>query len=491
MDFDFIEQAQIEADADDLEEDISKQFGKLNVNVGIKRYRIIGERIIFSIKAKGNTRETHIRANAPEVQRRLKLPVFYVEKFNFTLYLITSRKSFVYNHLPAILYMQHQKSPKKPPKQTRLPYIVGHDVLGRVVVDDLAEFPHLLLGGSTSSGKSVGLQALITSIAYSKSPSRVNFVLIDVGATDLMPFDSLPHLSCPVVRERVTAIHTLTALTAEMERRIELEYTDSISFKQLPRLVVVIDEFPALFMGADKAMSRTLANDVSALLQRGRHAKIHMVLAAQNPTYQNMKIDLGNITTRIAFKCAKRNFSETILGEGGAENLMGQGDLLFRSPRYDCPQRIQGVYISPKEIQHTVLQIGFRCISADTNKFTLVLPSGNPPESSGTLGDRLSCSVVRKWPPKADQLLASVILWALGHDSISINMLVKDYNMGWNKASKLVKRLEELGIVSEPDGRFPRDVIPDSPEDIPEELIQFLVDAGYSRNAAANAIYSR
>lgn len=485
---DLIEQAQIEAEADDLAEDICKHFGKFNVNISIKRPRIIGDRIVFPIKTRGNTREAHVRANAPEVQRILKLPLLHVVKLDFNLFLIASRKSIIYDRLLTIL---NTSAYRETCKQVQLPYIVGHDVLGGVVMEDLAQFPHLLLGGSTSSGKSVGLQALITSVAYNKSPSQVNFVLFDVGATDLMSFEGLPHLSCPVVRDRSTAIHTLTALIAEMERRIELEHIDPASFKQLPRLVVVIDEFPALFMGVDKAVSKSMTNDASALLQRGRHAKIHMVLAAQNPTYQNMKVDLGNVTARIAFKCAKRNFSETILGEGGAENLLGHGDLLLRSPRYDCPQRIQGVYIAPAELRQAVQRISACYRGTDANKFVLALPGNTPVEAVDSLGDRLSCTVPRQWPSDADQLLANVILWALEHDFVSINALVTDYHLGWNKASALFHRLEELGIIDQPDGKRPRKVIPGNPEDIPEEMVQFLIDAGYSRSSVINAIYSR
>lgn len=376
---DFIERAQIEDDADDLERDIVKQYAKYNVNMGIHKRVIVEDRVVFLIKLKGNTRETHVRAHAPDVQLRLKLPVFYVDKYNFNLCLIVSRRAITYKRLPAILstpgYQEIQRG-------RHLPYVIGHDVLGRVVVEDLAYFPHLLLGGSTGSGKSVGLQTLIACIAYSKSPSQANFILIDVGATSLMLFEGLPHLSCPVVRERTAAAQTLAALTTEMERRIELEYADHASFKRLPRLVVVIDEFPALFMGVEKSMVKEVTNNISNLLQRGRHAKIHMVLASQNPTLQNMKVDLGNITARIAFKCAKKNFSETILGEGGAENLAGHGDLLLRSPQFDSPQRVQGVYITPKELQQAVQHIKIRHCDATSGKFNLVLPSNDLAELS-------------------------------------------------------------------------------------------------------------
>lgn len=148
------------------------------------------------------------------------------------------------------------------------------------------------------------------SISYGVSPEAVNFVLVDLGANDLMPFEDLPHLACPVVRSQDVALQVLNALVVEMERRKDLELTNKQEFDALPRLVLVVDEFPALFNCAeDKRTSNALRDMVSSLLRRGRHGKIHVVLAAQNPTYQNMKVDLGNITARIAFQCAKKNFS--------------------------------------------------------------------------------------------------------------------------------------------------------------------------------------
>lgn len=482
----FVTQFQLADEADKLAEAIIRQYAKYNVRLTLTRREPHKGRFIFRVKLKGNTREAHIRAHASDVQLRLKLPVFYVEKHDLTLVIITSRQKI---RCDGFLTVLDTPACRENMKQMKLPYIIGHDVVGEVVMEDLSQFPHLLLGGSTNSGKSVGLQALITSIICGKLPSQVNFILIDVGAANLMPFEGLPHLSCPVVRDRVAAIHALAALNAEMERRIALEYTNRTEFGQLPRLVLVIDEFSALFMGGiDKNTSRTLTDTVSSLLQRGRHAKIHVVLAAQNPTFQDMKVDLGNITARIAFKCAKKNFSETILGEGGAENLSGQGDLLFKSPQYNSLQRIQGVYIAPKEL-HQIVQIFKAKPCATANKFTLTIPSVNPARPTDPLEDRLSCSVARRWPSETDQLLASVILWELAHDSISTNMLMNEYQLGWNRASKLVKRLEELGIADRPEGKLPRKVIPGCPEDIPEKLMEFLQASGYSQHAVIDAFY--
>ncbi len=481
---DFIEQSLIEDEADFLEEGIIKFFAKYGANIDIPKWWHNNSRFIFKIKLKGNTRETHVRANASDVQTRLKLPIFYVVKNNFTLYIIASQKKIEYDHLPVLL---HKPDYQKAQERARLPYVVGHDILGNIVMDDLAQFPHLILGGSTNSGKSVGLQALITTIAYSKSPSKANFILIDVGATDLMPFEGLPHLSCPVVRERTTAIQALADLVTEMERRIDLGYTSPASFKQLPRPVLVIDEFPALFTGINKDMSKTLTNSVSSLLQRGRHAKIHVVLAAQNPTYQNMKVDLGNITTRIAFKCAKKNFSETILGEGGAETLMGHGDLLLRSPRYDSPSRIQGIYITPDELRQSVQQIKATPLHLPLNKFNLDIPDALSTATVGNLVSPSPHAPITRGPSDDKTMFAMVVLHVLTKTQVSTNSIMKDFGFGWNRADRYMKQLEEWGIVSEVIGKQARRVLPISIKDLPSELIAFMGACGISENSLCDA----
>lgn len=197
---------------------------------------------------------------------------------------------------------------------------------------------------------------------------------------------------------------------------------------------------------------------------------------------QNMKVDLGNITARIAFRSAKKNFSETILGEGGAENLPDPGSLLMKSPQDSGTKRIQGIYIKPKELWQLVQNIKARSQTSTPNKFELTLPDYSLTEPPDTLASQLSFSVVRKGPSKADQLFADIIMWVLKQDSISINALTKRYHLGWNRAFELVERLEELGIVASPEGKVPREVIPGDSEDIPAELIDFLQNAGYSQD---------
>lgn len=478
-----LEQIMLETAADDLEEDIIKAFGKYRVNIGLKKLKATQNMVIFLIKMKGRTQESHIRAHIHDVQLRLKLPL-NIEKRGYYRFLIASHKEIT---LDNVLETLNNKNYLEIRKQMQLPYVVGHDSLNNLSIVDLAQLRHLLLGGSSGSGKSVGLQALITSIASSKSPSEVGLILIDVGANDLMPFEGIPHLSCPVVHDRAIAEYVLTALVYEMECRIVLERDSPTEFNQLPSLVLVIDEFPALFTGAGKELSKELTDILSSLLQRGRHAKIHLVLAAQNPTFQNMKIDLGNITARIAFQCAKKNFSETIIGERGAEDLKGKGELLFKSSLPGDLQRLQGVYISPQELQQAVAKIKSNISDYIVkNKFEIAIPDDSL--------ERLSNPTTLYQPPMLaarpsdeDRMFAQVVCWALGKETLSTNLLVQDFKFGWSRAARYVKRLEEWGIVDNPKSKIPRHVIPMRLEDLSAEFIEFMQYCGISEGSLLRA----
>lgn len=477
-----------------LSKKIEKEFRKFKDNIEVVDWNSPENRICYELKLKGGTRKEKIFAHAQEVQSRLQLPVFYVYQSGFSIYIVASEKDTKY---PRLLRILNNPDYEETLEEMELPYVIGYNNLGNPVIIDISTFPHLLLGGSTNSGKSVGLRVLITTNIYDKPPSKVNLVLIDVGAGDLIEFNGIPHLSCPVVRDHETAYRTIAAVKTEMERRIKLEQTNLTEFKRLPRLVMVIDEFPALFMGLDnKKMLQQMKNDISSLLQRGRHAKIHLILAAQNPTVQNMKVDLGNITARIAFRCAKKNYSETILGESGAENLFGPGSLLLKSPYDSGLQRIQGIYIKPKEIQETVQWLQspryqHQCRETN-NKFNLVISSNSQKEVETEPYPHLqTVKAVMAGPSEQELQLASVIFWAFGKDHISTNLLMVEHHLGWNKAANLVRQLEQLGIVSQPNGKQPRTVWPKCIDDIPDGLVEFMECCDYPKESLACAFQER
>lgn len=471
------------------EDDFNKTFNKFNLKVMVTYLTSYGPWAVHEVKLKGNTRESQICARIPDVQSRLQIKRLLFKKSSKGFLIFSTDEDIEYDHLPVILTNEAYLDEFR---KKELPYPVGFDIIGLPTTIDLSQAPHLLLGGASGSGKSAGLLTLITSVAYMKTPDKVNFVLIDAGAADLMHFEGLPHLSCPIIQSQNKASHALTAIAAEMKRRIKLEYSNPDEYAALPRLVVVIDEFPALFVGLDNKERKSLTSIISALLQRGRHGKIHLVLAAQNPTFNNMKVDIGNITARIAFKCAKKNFSEVILGEAGAENLTGKGELLLKAPNFDNIERLQGMYVTPDELRQLVRQIKRRLRDAveDEGKFTIASELLNPPDEMDISDSQIIPPVTGKASAE-NQALARVLLWAFAQNSISVNRLASDFHLGWNRANRLMSELEGLGIVDELDAKLPRPVVPVSIEDIPTEMLDFLQRNGISDEAVYNAINTR
>ena len=473
--------------ADDLGEKIVKFFAKFDDYISITDYWAKDCRVIFQLKLKKNTRKVHLYAHAPDVQQRLKLPVFQLMEYKFVLYLIVSEHKITYPTLCDVLYPHANKGVLA---RYALPYVIGHDPIGQLITADLVKCNHLLIGGSTGSGKSAHLHALITSLAYMKQPDQVNFVMIDVGTNDLRWFRELPHLSCPIAKTRDEAYQILTALNRELERRRALEESNSTEFSKLPRIVLVIDEFPALFSSADKNSSRLIVDIISGFLQRGRHAKIHVVLSAQNPTLKNMKVDLSNITTRVAFRCAKRNFSETILDEPSAELLSGNGDLLFKSPMYDGAQRAQGIFIKSEEILRFVHRYN-RVPHHTTNMFKIPSAALEVKTTDTICEDDSILQPLPRKPLSEDRQFAEIMLWALSRNSVSTNSLMNEHRMGWNKALRTIHRLEELGVIEPLEGKQARHVIPSKVGDLTDNILDYLHQNGINDEHLIKGFASR
>lgn len=428
--------------------------------------------MIFWLKLKRNTRKDTVRKYLKDVQMRLRFPVFFLQELHYQLFIVASEQDIKFPKLDRYLMKQDYGDYEKYDVNMKLPYFLGFDAFGEPCKLNLADFPHLLIGGASNSGKTIGLKVLISSMAWYRSPERLRFILMDLGATDLVVFKNLPHLACPIIQAPEEAFNALELLNREMERRIRLEHENPVIYNRLPRLVLVIDEFPALFSSAErKERVKVLEENISNLLRRGRHARIHVCLSAQNPTLKNMKVDLSNITARIAFKCAKRNFSETILGEAGAENLTKKGELLIKCPALDGVQQIQGAYIENNRLpffienicKKWVLRPKFFITEDDLTKKKAGIEGG--PQAD--LGGRQN---------QEQEKLAQVLLWTLSQTAISCNTIMSQFKVGWARASKFVDQLCQWGIISELDAKLPREVLPHSPEEIPSEAVDFLTN---------------
>ena len=339
---------------------------------------------------------------------------------------------------------------------------IGKDVEGESIVSNLATMPHLLIGGTTGSGKSVAINGMIMSILMRATPSEVRMIMIDPKRVEFTPYNGIPHLYVPVVTEAREAASALSWAVAEMERRLKvfsgigarnigqynakvqkgLEINDAPA-AEMPYIVIIIDELADLMMNVGKEVEFS----ISRLAQLARAAGIHLIVATQRPS-TNVVTGLikANITNRIAFNVASGIDSRVILDTPGAENLIGLGDLLLSKPELAKPQRIQGCFVSEDEISAVVEKLksqGEPEYHNDILKTNLI-----------TLGDSMSDDPL-VWD-------AAEIVVSSGMGSTS--NLQRRLSVGYSRAGRIMDLLEEKGIVGPPNGSKPREVLVDPME---------------------------
>lgn len=399
----------------------------------------------------------------PEIQRYLRLPcVAYEDDYEIHLS-ISGRKPEKINLTDTLVnptFTNHLRS-------TELPVVIGYDFRGEAIIEDFASSINLLIGGLPGTGKSVLLRCLIFNLIVSQPPDKVNLLLIDVGSkasiddADLTIFNGVPHMSADTADDIETAIYYISALNSEMNRR----YSEHDAG---PFIVCIIDEFSSLIARInDKLLREKFVGEISDLLKRGRKAKIIMVLAAQNPTQELMKIEIANIVTRISFRCAKPQNSITVLGEAGAESLQGQGVMLFKSPKYYNAIRLQGAYLEPYLIGKVVSSLAAESYDV-TGNYTISLP-----ESMNSLGDSIQSEQLSIFSPSPiknsnEKSICTAILWALKQETISVNKYVAEFHVGSKNASHIIEELTQLGIVSEAFSKQPRQVLIKEREKLPD-----------------------
>ena len=360
---------------------------------------------------------------------------------------------------------------------------IGKDVEGHSIVTDLAKMPHLLIGGTTGSGKSVSINAMIMSILMRATPSEVRFIMIDPKRVEFTPYNGIPHLYVPVVTEAREAASALSWGVAEMERRLKVfskvgarnigQYNAKVQAEkaaieaavsagqeppaqqfgdELPYIVIIIDELADLMMNVGKEVEFS----ISRIAQLARAAGIHLIVATQRPS-TNVVTGLikANITNRIAFNVASGIDSRVILDTPGAENLIGLGDLLFSKPEYAKPQRIQGCYVSEDEINAVVDMLKeqgepeYHSEILSTNLITL---GESKPDGSGG-----SCE---SDDPLIWEAAEIVVSSGLG----STSNIQRRLKVGYSRAGRIMDQLEDKGVVGPANGSKPREVLVDEME---------------------------
>ncbi|MDO9546367.1 MAG: DNA translocase FtsK 4TM domain-containing protein [Pelolinea sp.] len=341
--------------------------------------------------------------------------------------------------------------------QAFLRFVLGKDVAGKPVTVDLATMPHLLIAGTTGSGKSVCINAILCCLLMNRTPNQLRFVMVDPKRVELTGYNGIPHLLTPVIVDTDKVVGTLQWMSREMDSRykkfseVGARNIDDFNSRQpnkLPYIIVVIDELADLMMMAPEETERNL----NRIAQLARATGIHVIIATQRPSVNVITgMIKANFPARLSFKVVSGIDSRVVLDQPGAERLIGLGDMLFQAPDAPAPKRLQGVYVSNNEIKKLV---DFWKRQAQT----LVPPQNNnkdetvpqPVISSATLTqtplfDELSL-------PDEDPLLNKAIAIIRKEERASISLLQRKLRIGYTRAARMVDRLEELEIIGKPEG---------------------------------------
>lgn len=360
-----------------------------------------------------------------------------------------------------------ESSKTDPDKLLQVP--LGKAVDGSSRSFDLAKMPHLLVAGSTGSGKSVAVNGIITSILMKATPDQVKFMMIDPKMVELSVYNDIPHLLIPVVTNPRKAARALQKIVDEMERRYELfaksgvrnlegfnqkvaDYNSQGDMKEapLPLIVVIVDELADLMMVASKEVEDAIIR----LGQKARAAGIHMILATQRPSVDVISgLIKANVPSRIAFAVSSGTDSRTILDVNGAEKLLGRGDMLFKPIDENHPIRLQGSFISDSDVESIVSFIKGQARANYDEAFDPGEVSESDSDAPGSSGSQ-----------EMDSLLGEAKEIVLDTQKASASMLQRRLNVGFNRATRLMEQLEEAGVIGPAEGTKPRRVLQQSDE---------------------------
>jgi S-DNA-T family DNA segregation ATPase FtsK/SpoIIIE len=343
--------------------------------------------------------------------------------------------------------------------RTSLRFALGRDVAGHPTVADLTAMPHLLIAGTTGSGKSVCVNSILTSFLLHNTPDDLRLILVDPKRVELTGYNGVPHLLAPVVVEMERVIGALQWMTREMDKRYHefarigarniADYNVRAAAqgsKKLPYLVVVIDELADLMMIAPDETERT----ITRLAQLARATGIHLILATQRPSVDVVTgLIKANFPARIAFAVASNTDSRVILDQPGAERLLGRGDMLYQAPDAPSPARLQGVFVSDHEIQQLV---EFWRAQVGASPYTMPGGAVDAPSISGVPLKQVPMFEDMSPASNEDPLLKDSIDIIRKEGKASVSMLQRKLRIGYTRASRLMDSLEEKGIVAPPDG---------------------------------------
>ena len=337
---------------------------------------------------------------------------------------------------------------------SKLVVALGLDVAGKPVIADIARMPHILIAGQTGSGKSACINAFLTSLLFRASPSEVKMILVDPKRVEMTNYRDIPHLLTPVIVEPDKVLSALRWVLSEMDRRYKLfaqagarnieSYNQMSGFQALPYIVVMIDELADIMLVSPVEVE----DAITRIAQMSRATGIHMVIATQRPSVNVITgLIKANIPSRIAFAVASQVDSRVILDGQGAEKLLGRGDMLYLAPDQAKARRIQGAWVSDRDISELVGFIKNQGIRPQyTEEVTSMPKPGTGGSVPGVEGD-------------TDELFKSAVELVCQFDRASASLLQRRLSIGYARAARIIDQLEAAGVVSRADGSKPRDVL--------------------------------
>lgn len=340
------------------------------------------------------------------------------------------------------------ESPEFKNSPSKLTVALGKDIAGKPVAADLAQMPHLLIAGATGSGKSVCINTIITSILYKASPDEVKLLLVDPKVVELTTYNGIPHLIAPVVTDPKKAASALHWMVAEMERRYklfakegvrEINRYNEVSQEKLPKVLVIIDELADLMMVSPKEVEESICR----LAQMARAAGIHLVVATQRPSVDVITgLIKANIPSRISFAVSSQVDSRTILDMAGAEKLLGKGDMLFFPVGAAKPIRVQGAFLSEKEVEKVVTFVKNQ-MEPNYEKNLSDFEVEKPLNSEEVL----------------DELFKEALSVVIENGQASASLLQRKLRIGYARAARLIDQMEEKGFIGKYEGSKPRQIL--------------------------------
>ncbi|MBO6107781.1 MAG: DNA translocase FtsK [Eubacterium sp.] len=448
---------------------VGVSLGDISVGPSVTRYELVPDQGVKVSRITALADDIKLALAAEDIRIEAPIPgksAVGIEVPNATRVMITLRELLESDEF------QNSKS--------RLSFAVGKDISGKTIVTDIAKMPHVLVAGSTGSGKSVLINTLIMSIIFKSDPNDVKLIMVDPKMVEFMAFADIPHLMIPVVDDPKKASAALAWAVAEMEKRYKkfaelgirdissynnkiekMKIKDDPEYQKMPQIVIIVDEFADLMMVA----SHDVEDSVMRIAQKARAAGIHLVLATQRPSVNVITgVIKANIPSRIALSVSSQVDSRTIIDTVGAEKLLGNGDMLFAPQSLPKPIRVQGAFVSDDDRDKVVAFLKETSGSAYDESVTESIENVQTVSENG--GGDAEAPVFNN---DRDALFAEAGRFIIEKNKASIGALQRAFRIGFNRAARIMDQLSDAGVVGPEEGTKAREIIMD-----PEQFNAFL-----------------